>query len=464
MIIIPHYDQWLGVWAMRPEELHAAHQVFNGLDLHVHLNSAQARGVQERGAGMPVEIRDGVAVVGLYGTLMKQESSLGRSTSTVLARRQIRAAAANDQVAAILLHIESPGGTAAGTAELAADVAAAARAKPVHAYIEDLGASAAYWVASQATRIYANATALVGSIGTYGIVHDLSGRAAKEGVKVHVVRAGEFKGSGEPGTEITPAQLAERQAIVDALNQHFLRGVQTGRGLAVDQVQKLADGRVYVGQAAHDLKLIDGIAPLDAVFSNLAAIGQKRRSSAMQLSNSAENSALLPDAIHAGGPAAAPAPSAPAPAAAAARPAAPAAASLADLEQACAGAPADFLLGALKAGMTVGQASTAWMGALRDQNTALQRQLAEQKTAAPAPAVPGVQRLPPSETGKPGSSSSSAASGDARAEFDEAVQAEMDRTRCSRNAAHAKICRTRPDLREAMVAAHNAEHAGRSRR
>jgi ClpP class serine protease len=99
-------------------------------------------------------------------------------------------------------------GSYPGRTNWQADVREANKKKPVTAYIEDLGASAAYWVASQAGKIYSNEPGFVGSIGTYLVVEDWSGAA--EGAwasKVHVVKAGEFKGAGYPGTPVTDAQL-----------------------------------------------------------------------------------------------------------------------------------------------------------------------------------------------------------------------------------------------------------------
>src|SRR5581483_9650939 len=108
------------------------------------------------------------------GMLMKGQSSMG-GTSTVMARRDIRQAVADQDVAGILLAIDSPGGTVAGTDDLAAEVRQARTSKPVWAAIDDLGASAAYWVASQTQRVTVNSpTALVGSIGTLQVIRDLS--------------------------------------------------------------------------------------------------------------------------------------------------------------------------------------------------------------------------------------------------------------------------------------------------
>jgi ClpP class serine protease len=170
-------------------------------------------------------------VIEARGLLMKQQSWMG-GTATLQLRRDIRAAAADPNVSAILLAIDSPGGTAAGTADLAADVRAAARQKPVWAQIEDLGASAAYWLASQADQVFANTARrpMVGSIGTYQTVYDLSAAAEQEGVKVFHFATGPLKGAGMPGTPVTEEQQADFQGRVDAVQDSFDAAVRAAAG------------------------------------------------------------------------------------------------------------------------------------------------------------------------------------------------------------------------------------------
>ena len=125
----------------------------------------------------------GVAVIAISGILEKRQTHHVRSL--------LRNATEDERVVGILLVIDSPGGTVAGTADLAASIRSAAKVKPVHAFVEDLAASAAYWAASQAGKVFANTnTAMVGSIGTYAVLIDSSEMANKAGIKVHVIRAG----------------------------------------------------------------------------------------------------------------------------------------------------------------------------------------------------------------------------------------------------------------------------------
>lgn len=201
---------------------------------------------------------DGVAVLRISGHMMKSESSFG-GTSTVRTRRALRDAATDPGVSSILLHIESPGGTVAGTRELAQDVANVNRSKRVVAFIEDLGASAAYYVASHASKVYANSSALVGSIGTLLVLEDSSGKAEREGVVVHVLSTGPHKGVGIPGAKITPAQLAEEQRLVNTMGQTFVADVNAARGLKLEMGKGAADGRVFIASEALSLGLIDGI-------------------------------------------------------------------------------------------------------------------------------------------------------------------------------------------------------------
>lgn len=213
-------------------------------------------------------VHNGTAIVTIAGAIMKKASKFG-GTSSVATRQAIRKAVQDESVTSILLHIDSPGGTVAGTGDLAADVKAANVVKPVHAHIDDLGASAAYWVASQAERITANPTGEVGSIGTVLRLEDTSGMYTAQGIKVHVISTGKFKGAGFDGAPITDEHLAMFQQEVDDLNEHFLQGVAKGRKgkMSLAQVREAADGRVHIAAKAMAMGLIDDVASLESAFA-----------------------------------------------------------------------------------------------------------------------------------------------------------------------------------------------------
>lgn len=210
-----------------------------------------------------------VAVVRLTGVMLKGMRGQG-TTSTIVARKEIMDAAADPEVSAILLAIDSPGGSVAGTEALANDIRAAGRQKPVVAQIEDLGASAAFWAASQASQVFANAkSALVGSIGSYQVMYDESAAAEAQGVKVMVFATGSLKGMGTPGTAVSPEQASYVQSLVDSIQMSFDAAVQKGRGLSNKELSDVRHGGVMSATAALNAKLIDGIQPLSKTLAEL---------------------------------------------------------------------------------------------------------------------------------------------------------------------------------------------------
>lgn len=428
---VPHLDEYFGVWSILEEPFRAAVARVRGIDLRAHIDGQQSQPQPKAyDAAGDYQIEEGVAIIRLTGPMMKYVSSLSGGTSTVVARRRIRNAVGNGSVRAILLQIDSPGGTVSGTHDLADDVAAAARQKPTFAYVEDLGASAAYWVASQATKVYANPTAMIGSIGTYAVIEDYSEQAEMLGIKVHVIRAGAFKGAGEPGTEITAEQLAEWQRIVDELNGFFVRGVAAGRSLDMEKVNDLADGRVHIGAAAKKLKLIDGVQSLDETLGQLARTSKPRtRSNAMAEANQqttpeAGSFELLKTM--------------------------PQPASFEDLKILCPGADNDFICEQLAKKVTADQGRTAWAEEQNKRLEAKQKEVDEAKARAEAAKDAG--GVEPVRTG---SAQAGGGETDPVAEFAQRVREEM-KTGLSKADATRAVVQADPELHAAYIEAHNA--------
>jgi len=270
------FQAHLGVWAILPAYLHESMAAIRSGLWRPRAAAGPALPVAtdlDGGAPPPLGYAvtpEGVGVLPLHGPSMKARSKYG-GYSTVDARRQLRAMAADDRVGAILLHVDSPGGHVAGTKELADEVAAVDAVKPVHAYLEDAGASAAYWVASQARTIAANAMAMVGSLGTFTVLYDLSKSAAMDGVQVHVVSTGERKGAAAPGTPVTDGDLVEAQRLVDGFDAFFRAAVRDGRELGAKDASAIWTGSVWLAAEAKGLGLVDRVEALDAAVERLAA-------------------------------------------------------------------------------------------------------------------------------------------------------------------------------------------------
>jgi signal peptide peptidase SppA len=258
-------------WAIEETAARQILGMLRSVSASAHLSEVEARGPAEGRDTREYAVSDGIAYLSLCGPMTKAQTSWGSGCSTVALRRQIRQAAADPEVKGIMIRIDSPGGSVSGTADLADDVAAVNRKKPVYAYCEDACCSAAYWVASQCSRIYANPTAMVGSIGTYLVLEDWSGFYESKGIKVHVLSTGPHKGAGADGAALTDDQLADFQRIVDNLNSHFLGAVGAGRQMAADQVQGVATGQVWIGADALSRGLVDRVCGWDEAIMDLGS-------------------------------------------------------------------------------------------------------------------------------------------------------------------------------------------------
>jgi len=215
-----------------------------------------------------------IAVINIAGALRKSPTiwrSLGCSeeATTPEIEAAIRKAAKDSRVSATLLRISSPGGEVFGTPQVADAVFEHRAVKPIIAYIEDLGASAAYWIASQATEVVGHRIAHVGSIGVFAVLVDSSEAAVASGLKFHLVASAPLKGSGVMGVPLAEDYLEAVQGEIETNAALFLADIGRGRGLSQAQTTVLHDGRTYIGQQALDRGLIDRVENLDETIARL---------------------------------------------------------------------------------------------------------------------------------------------------------------------------------------------------
>jgi len=276
-------------WAMEPQILSRLSQVILRHAEGVKLDAAEIAAIVAARADAGQTKTDpwrrgNTAILPITGILVKHSylvngESQPRGTATLAARQRLDAAVADETVEGIVMLIDSPGGSVAGIADLAGAIRAADAVKPVVAMIEDVGASAAYWLASQARSVHANATAMVGSIGVYTVMMDDSRWADQKGLRFDLIKAGRHKGIGAIGQQITHEDRTVVQDEIDALYEEFIRCVAAGRGMAPDAVRELADGRVHIGAAAVELGLVDSITTLDELLASIENGWQPNRTS-----------------------------------------------------------------------------------------------------------------------------------------------------------------------------------------
>ena len=209
------------------------------------------------------ELRGSVAVIPVVGPLFRRANMFTRvsgATSYDMVAQDLREAVDNPSVKSIVLNIDSPGGMASGVAELASHVFEARKKKVVVAYVGGMGASAAYWLASAASKIVANKTALLGSVGVVVGV-------GKKGDEEEIVS------SQSPYKRVDPATAEGRariQATVDNLAAIFISDVATYRGVGDEHVlANFGQGDVMLGQAATSAGMIDSLGTFEGLIAEL---------------------------------------------------------------------------------------------------------------------------------------------------------------------------------------------------
>lgn len=208
----------------------------------------------------------GTAVIPVVGPIAKDTwVEMWGGTSSLSAQAAVQAARHDRGVDSVFLLIDSPGGEVAGLQEFADEVLAAAAEMPVHAHIDDIGASAAYWVACSADTVSVNATGYAGSIGAIAQVADVSKALEEAGVELHTIRSGDRKAE-LAGPAITEAALASLQEDIDHIGRVFADHVEAARGLSAEVRADVADGRLMRADEALRLGLVDSISSRQAAF------------------------------------------------------------------------------------------------------------------------------------------------------------------------------------------------------
>jgi signal peptide peptidase SppA len=254
-------------WAITPDVLDVIHVV---LAAKLHATPLDLSGIEAQ-IGRPLDntrdseldIRDGVAVIPVRGILAKRMNlftAISGGTSTEILKKDIEGALNNPDVEAVILDIDSPGGAVAGTKELATWLYEQRGTKPIYAYANEQMASAAYWIGSAADKIFAQATAQVGSIGVITAHYDYSQYDAQRGVKRTFLTAGKYKAMGNDAEPLSQEARDYIQEHLDQLYTLFIDSVAANRNYSTEHVlTEMADGRIFLAKQAMTVGLIDNI-------------------------------------------------------------------------------------------------------------------------------------------------------------------------------------------------------------
>lgn len=291
-------------WAVRPETLQAMRMVLARWASGIRLSEDEIRAAvgetpelqaarrdRERAVGGPmIGVLPVFGVIGHRANLVYDMSS-GVNTSTELLGQAFRNMVADDQVGAIVLDIDSPGGSVYGVAELADEIHAARGQKKIIASVNSLAASAAYWIGSAADEMVITPGGEAGSVGVWGAHLDASKWYEDHGFKWTMISAGKYKVEGNDLGPLTKEAYEFQQKRVDEYYDMFVRAVARNRRDSLTKVREgYGEGRVLGADDAVKTNLIDRIGTFDEVIAELRKkLAKKSSASAEQISGQDSN-------------------------------------------------------------------------------------------------------------------------------------------------------------------------------
>jgi protease-4 len=228
--------------------------VFTLVYLTMHAGGDQSSGLHGFG--------DKIGVVDLEGVILDPKTVV----------EQLKKFADDDSVKAIIIHVNSPGGGVAASEEIYREVKRIRdeKHKRIVSSIETVGASGAYYVSSATNKIYADNGSVVGSIGVIAEWVNYGDLMRWIKLKPEVLTVGKFKDTGDPTREMTPEERAYMQSLIDNMYGQFVKAVADGRHAKVDDIKAIADGRVWTGEQALSLHLIDQLGDFEAAVDDTA--------------------------------------------------------------------------------------------------------------------------------------------------------------------------------------------------
>src|SRR5580658_2654432 len=228
--------------------------VFSLVYLTLHAGGTEAGGFSSFG--------DRIGVVDLDGVILSPQPVVG----------ELKKFGDDSSIKAIIIHVNSPGGGVAASEEIYREVKRirAEKKKRVVVSIETVGASGAYYVASASDKIYADSGSIVGSIGVIAEWMNYGDLLKWAKLKNVVLKTGEFKDTGNPARDLTPNEQAYMQDLINNMFGQFVQAVADGRGLKYDDVKVIANGKVWTGEQAMSMKLIDGVGDFETAVADTA--------------------------------------------------------------------------------------------------------------------------------------------------------------------------------------------------
>jgi protease-4 len=214
-----------------------------------------------------------LAVVYAEGDIVNGEGGDGEVGGTALAR-ELRRVREESKVKAVVLRVNSPGGSAVASEQIQRELSLIAKRKPVVISMGTVAASGGYWLSTAGARIFAEPNTITGSIGVFSLIPNVQGIANRQGVTFDTVKTGRYADLFTIARPRTADELAVLQRSTDLVYDAFLARVASARRLSIDSVRSISEGRVWSGQQAQRLGLVDSLGGLDAAIASAAGLAK----------------------------------------------------------------------------------------------------------------------------------------------------------------------------------------------
>ena len=209
-----------------------------------------------------IPLRSRVALVSIEGPIMDSMDVV----------KEIKEHAKDHSIKAIILRIDSPGGAVGPSQEIYEEVKKASAEKHIVVSMGSIAASGGYYIASPEDMIFANPGTLTGSIGVIMEIPNLEGLMTKIGIRTEVIKSGKHKDMASAFRKMDKEDRDILQSVLDNVHEQFIRAVAEGRKLTVDSIRPIADGRIFTGEQAKGLKLVDELGTLEDAIQKAAEL------------------------------------------------------------------------------------------------------------------------------------------------------------------------------------------------
>jgi protease IV len=213
-----------------------------------------------------------IAVIPVHGAIAHASSQFGNFATDDKLARMVRIARLDKRVKGVILHVDSPGGSALASDRMHHEIVQLAREKPVVACMANVAASGGYYVAAPAHKIVCEAVTVTGSIGVVGAGLTLEPLMQKLGITTETVQRGARAGMLSPSAPLSEDERGALMRELEAVYKTFVRVVAQGRKMTIEQVEPLARGRVYTGEDAKAAGLVDVLGGFDTALREVRAM------------------------------------------------------------------------------------------------------------------------------------------------------------------------------------------------